>query len=89
MKHIYRDKNNKLVYLDKNGDRIQAGDHLLMWDNGPIMEVARTTEGYLGTDATNPTWIKDGRAVPFEYGMYPLTQEELEVAVLTGERIVR
>lgn len=32
----------------------------------------RTENGTLGTDATNPSWIASGRAVPCEYGIYPL-----------------
>ena len=37
-----------------------------------------TTEGELGTDATNPKWIENGRAVECEYGIYPLTRQETE-----------
>ena len=32
-------------------------------------------------DATNPVWIADGRAVPCEYGIYPLEEAETEEIV--------
>lgn len=48
------------------------------------MKVYLTTEGELGTDATNPSWIKSGRAVPCEYGIYPLCYAETnEVEVIS------
>lgn len=31
----------------------------------------------LGLDATNPSWIERGIAFPCEYGVYPLTNEDL------------
>lgn len=35
-------------------------------------------EAVTGWDATNPKWIESGRAVPCEYGIYPLTRDETE-----------
>lgn len=37
------------------------------------------------TDATNPAWIEAGRAVPYEFGVYPLTEEDLQYAELCGK----
>jgi len=42
------------------------------------MKVYLTNEGELGIDATNPKWIESGRAIPCEYGIYPLTVHDLE-----------
>ena len=68
--------------LDVNGTEITEGC-LIKYLHGDkslerIVEVYKTEEGELGTDATNPRWIETGRAVPCEYGIYPLTTEETE-----------
>ena len=73
--------NGKYKYFDKNGKEITDGCKIKYAD-GRIEKVYMTTEGELGTDATNPLWIKNGRAVPCEYGIYPLEvadTEEVEV----------
>ena len=56
-------------YYDVNGAEVHAGDFVIM--DGKIKEVYETEEGYLGTDATNPEWIRMGRAVACEFGIYP------------------
>ena len=76
-------ENGKFRYFDKNGVEITEGckiryDGNVMYPEGRVMEVYLTEEGYLGTDATNPAWIANGRAVPCEYGIYPLTREETD-----------
>ena len=64
-------------YFDKNGVEIKEG-FKIRYPNGAIKEVAYTESEELGTDATNPVWIEKGRAVPFEYGVYPLEFEETD-----------
>lgn len=69
--------NNELKYFDKNGKEITEGCNI-KFEDGRIEKVYLTTEGELGTDATNPKWIEIGRAVECEYGIYPLTRQETE-----------
>ena len=40
----------------------------------------------LGTDATNPSWIKSGRAIACEYGIYPLGSLETDEVEVVEER---
>jgi hypothetical protein len=75
-------ENGKYRYFDKHGVEITEGctikyDHA---DKSLIRyeKVYLTEDGQLGTDATNPRWIESGRAVPCEYGIYPLTKAETE-----------
>lgn len=68
---------NKARYFDKNGKEITEGCKI-KYPNGTIKEVYLTENELLGTDATNPKWIENGRAVPCEYGIYPLEREETE-----------
>lgn len=67
-------------YYDKNGVEINAGDIVLL-NAGTRFErlekVYATDNGELGTDATNHKWIESGRAVACEYGIYPLTGDDL------------
>ena len=46
-----------------------------------MQRVYATENGELGTDATNPKWIKSGRAVPCEYGIYPF-EEQMNVKLI-------
>lgn len=71
---IYRE-NGKRKYFDKNGVEITEGCNI-RYANGRVAKVYLTEEGELGTDATNPKWIETGRAVPCEYGIYPLGHNE-------------
>lgn len=76
-------ENGKLRYFDKNGVEITEGCKI-KYKNGSTKTVYLTEGDDLGTDATNPRWIEMGRAVPCEYGIYPLTREETdEVEVVT------
>ena len=68
---------NKVRYFDRNGVEITEGCRI-KYANGNIKTVYLTAENELGTDATNPLWIEKGKAVPCEYGIYPLTREETE-----------
>lgn len=63
-------------YYDKHGTEIHDGD-TIKWDNGKVEKVYLTEDNELGTDATNPVWIKNGRACPCEYGIYPLTKDDM------------
>lgn len=66
-----------LKYYDKNGKEITAGC-MIQWPDGKKQKIYLTEEGELGTDATNPVWVKSGRAVPCQFGIYPLTEIETE-----------
>lgn len=68
-------ENGKTRYFDKNGTEITDGCEIEYLD-GRIEKVYLTEDGGLGTDATNPKWIETGRAVPCEFGLYPLTEAE-------------
>ena len=71
-------ENNKPRYFDKNGKEITEGC-TIKWANGKVESVYLTENDELGTDATNPKWIELGRAVPCEYGIYPLNETETEM----------
>lgn len=73
---IKREKGN-YRYFDKNGVEITEGCKIRYAD-GKVKTVYLTEGDELGTDATNPTWIATGRAMPCEYGVYPLEWEETE-----------
>lgn len=80
-------ENGKLHYFDKNGKEITDGC-TIRYENGRFEKVYMTEDESLGTDATNPAWIRSGRAVPCEYGIYPLTREDTEeVEVIEVEEI--
>ena len=65
-------------YYDKNGVELNAGDYIRVNENGKPYMLYEWEDEYgntgLGTDATNPVWIEKGRAVPCEFGIYPLTE---------------
>lgn len=77
--------NNQRKYFDKNGKEITKGCKI-KFESGRIEKVHLTTDGELGTDATNPKWIKNGRAVECEYGIYPLTRQETEEVEVVEEQ---
>lgn len=70
-------ENGKTRYFDRNGKEITEGCKI-RYDSGKVMEVYLTENDELGTDATNPKWIEMGRAVPCEFGIYPLNKEDTE-----------
>lgn len=70
-----------LRYFDKNGKEVKEGDIVKIGDNKP-QKLYRTIEGELGTDATNPKWIETGRALPCEFGIYPLESSDIKDMVL-------
>lgn len=65
-------------YYDKNGVEIHDGDNI-KWDNGKIEKVYLTENDELGTDATNPAWIANGRACPCEFGIYPFEEDDMAI----------
>lgn len=69
-------ENGVTRYFDKNGVELHDGD-VVVDEEGAKRTLYLTAEGELGTDATNPRWIESGRAVPGEYGIYPLTESDL------------
>jgi hypothetical protein len=81
---MIRVKNGQLKYFDRNGKEIVEGCEIKFIHADKSLErvekVYRTENNELGTDATNPKWIDRGLAVPCEYGIYPLTEEETEMA---------
>ena len=77
-------ENGKPSYFDKHGMEITEGC-IIRYADGRTREVHRTNQDELGTDATNPKWIESGRAVPCEFGIYPLEYDETnEVEVIDG-----
>ena len=73
----------RYLYYDKNGSQITAGCQI-KYPSGEVKTVYLTSENELGTDATNPEWIRSGRAVPCEYGIYPLTLSETDEVEAVG-----
>ena len=73
-------------YFDKNGNELHDGD-VVEYTSGRTEVLYLTNKGELGTDATNPEWIRTGRAEPGEYGLYPLTVAELREIVLREPKI--
>lgn len=62
-------------YYDRNGYEITEGMYILI--DGAYRLIYATEDG-LGTDATNPSWLKSGKAEPCQYGIYGLTTLETE-----------
>lgn len=67
----------QLHYFDRNGTELNDGD-TVRYESGATQKLYLTEDGRLGTDATNPVWIANGRAAPCEYGIYPLEEAETE-----------
>ena len=76
---IYGKSGESNRYFDKNGIEITEGCKI-KYEDGEIQTVYAWSDDHgrvgLGTDATNPSWIKSGRAEPCEYGIYPLGHNE-------------
>lgn len=73
-------ENGKRRYFDRNGKEITEGCTIKYRHEDKSLErkekVYLTDDGELGIDATNPAWIERGLAVPCEYGIYPLGNNE-------------
>lgn len=70
-------------YYDRNGKELHKGDVITLYRKRETLY--RTEDGELGTDATNPLWIETGRAVACEYGIYPLTEEDVKHATKVSQ----
>ena len=78
----------KTRYYDKHGNELKEGD-IIRFESGRTEKLYLTADGQLGTDATNRSWIRSGRAVPCDYGIYPLdhaSMKEIE-KVMDGENL--
>lgn len=73
----------RYLYYDKNGSQITAGCQI-KYPSGEVKTVYLTSENELGTDATNPEWIRSGRAFECEYGVYPLTLSETNEVIVVS-----
>ena len=73
-------------YFDRRGIELFEGDDIKRVTENKIETLYRTKDGELGTDATNPMWIEIGRAVPCEYGIYPLNEQEMSDIELIKRR---
>ena len=84
-------ENDVTRYFDKEGNELHEGDMVafdpVVFSGGKVRKerLYLTEDGTLGTDATNPKWIENGRAYPCEYGIYELTNADMEHCVLCGE----
>ena len=74
------EENDVYTYFDRDGNELHDGD-TIMWADGRTQKLYATTEGRLGTDATNPSWLASGRAVECQYGVYPLTRSDVQEIV--------
>lgn len=70
------EENGTYCYFDKDGNELHDGD-IIVFENGREEKLFLAADGTLGMDATNPCWIASGKAVPCEYGVYPLTLHDL------------
>lgn len=69
-----RYEKDKARYFDVDNHEIFEGD--IVWMGGRERKVYLSEDGYLGTDATNPHWIKMGRAVECQYGIYLFDEKD-------------
>ena len=67
-------------YYDKEGAELHEGD-FVEYPDGKLKMLYLTDKGELGIDATNPVWLENGKAVPCEYGIYPLNMTDLKEVV--------
>ena len=67
------------TYYDMNGVEIRKGDTVLM--DGKEWDVLLCDDGCLGVDATNPVWVRTGRAFQGEYGVYPFEESDKPIIV--------
>lgn len=66
----------KFRYFDRNGEELHEGD-IIRYESGRWECLHLTEQGELGIDATNRDWIMSGRAYECEYGIYPLTYDDV------------
>lgn len=73
---IETDENEKLHYYDKNGNEIYHG-MTVRFDDDTETIVYRSDDDKIGVDVTNPVLIELGKAQPCQYGIIPLTEDDL------------
>lgn len=59
---MIRYENGTYHYFDRNGTELHDRD-VVQYESGNRQKLYLTENGRLGTDATNPVWIANGRAV--------------------------
>lgn len=79
-RRFYNESQGVFVYYDCNNVQLHEGDMVSINGREPE-KLLLTVDGELGTDATNPSWIKNGRAFEGEFGVYPLDHEDLKTIV--------
>lgn len=70
-------------YFDKYGREI-VKDSIIRYPSGAEERVYETDHGELGIDATSTGWIATGRAVPCEFGIFPLTKADTDIVEVVG-----
>ena len=84
-------------YYDMFGKEVKAGGYLFYTDGSgrglnKREKVLLGEDGVLGTDSTSEAWIKAGRAVEGEFGIYPLEMADLnffyDFPVLLGDIVI-
>ena len=65
-------------YFDKHRREI-VKDSIIRYPSGVEERVYETDHGELSTDATSRGWIATGRAVPCEFGIFPLTKADTDI----------
>ena len=76
-------ENGARRYFDKHGREI-VKDSIIRYPSGVEERVYETDQGELGTDATSPGWIVTDRAVPCEFGIFPLTKADTDIVEVIG-----
>ena len=71
-------------YFDKDWNELYDGD-IIEYPDGKREKLYLTNNNRLGVDATNKKWIETGRAVPCEYGIYPLNHDDVTYCVKVKE----
>ena len=80
LKAVIIEINGEYHYYDKEGNELHEGD-TIRYTTGTTEKLYLTNDNRLGIDATNRKWIETGRAVPCEYGVYPLGRSDMEEIV--------
>lgn len=80
LKAVIIEVNGEYIYYDKEGNELHEGD-TIRYTNGTTEKLYLTNDNMLGIDATNRKWIESGRAMPCEYGIYPLGRLDMQEIV--------
>ena len=75
---------NGARYFDIHGKEIHWGDTVLLNGREEIVYPIASgdiDDAYLGTDATNPSWLESGRAYRCQYGVYQFNKDDEPVLV--------